>query len=224
MSKGRTIYDEHMNVKDVFLYTAGGILLLSGSFLLARKVILTAKERKVEKKTLKEGSPEAYAKQFKMAFENDGYPGTNMTEFRRLMTSIPSKEFYNAVQKKYQEAYHHPIEKDISSELQSSEFREALSILAAKPDKSGGKLPSTIYLAWAKRLKAAFDKEYGIFPGTDEPAIKQVFFEIPTQSAFAKVADAYLLEYHRALMNDLSHELEFWELPEYMQIIKNKPN
>ena len=212
--------------KNPFWYAAGTILLVGGGFFLVRKIIRTASEKKVEQKSLEEGTPESYAKGLKMAFENDGWPGTNMAEVRRIMTEIPSKEFFKSVQKEYQKLYHHPLNRDISSDLQSSEYREVISIIAAKPDKKikGGIATSYNYLAWAKRLKAAFDKEYGFMPGTDEAAIKQVFFEIPSQSAFLKVAEAYLNEYHASLIDDLKSELEFYEYPDYMKIITNKPN
>jgi hypothetical protein len=225
MTKATTINENGTSAKDVLLYTAGGILLIGGGFFLVRKIVRTVSEKKVEQKSLEEGTPESYAKGLKMAFENDGWPGTKMAEVRRIMTEIPSKEFFKSVQKEYQKLYHHPLNKDISSDLQSSEYREVISILAAKPDKKikGGIATSYNYLALAKRLKAAFDKEYGIFPGTDEPAIKAVFFEIPTQAAFLKVAEAYLNEYHTSLIDDLKGELEFWEYSDYMKIITNKP-
>ncbi len=213
-----------MSAKEVLLYTAGSMLLLGGGFFLVRKIIRTASERNVEKKSLEEGTPETYAKGLKMAFENDGWPGTNMIEVRRILTQIPNKEFFESVRKKYQERYHQPLTSDLSTELQSSEYKEVISIIAAKPSKKSGTAVTYNYLAWAKRLKAAFEKEYGFMPGTDEPAIKQVFFEIPTQEAFLKVAEAYLKEYNTSLISDLKSELEIWEYPDYMKIITNKPN
>jgi hypothetical protein len=96
------------------------------------------------------------------------------------------------------------------------------SILSAKPQKKTAQGVLN-YLAWAKRLKAAFDKMYGFVPGTDEEAIKAVFNEVPTQAAFLKVSEAYLNKYHTSLLDDLKSELEFWEYPEYMNIITSKP-
>jgi hypothetical protein len=217
--------DNNTSGKNPLWFAAGTILLIGGGFFLVRKIVRTVSERKVEMKSLEEGTPETYAKGLKMAFENDGWPGTNMAEVRRIMTEIPDKEFLERVKKKYQERYHRPLNSDLSDELQTSEYKEIISIVAAKPPKKvkAGSAVVYNYLAWAKRLKAAFDKEYGMFPGTDEPAIKQVFFEIPSQSAFLKVADAYLNEYHASLIDDLKSELEFWEYPDYMKIITNKP-
>lgn len=226
MTTSGTINEKGMSAKEVLLYTAGTVLLLGGSFFLVRKIIRTVSERKVEQKSLEEGTPETFAKGLKMAFENDGWPGTNMVEVRRILTQIPDKEFFESVRKTYQQRYHKPLTSDLSDELQSSEYKEVISIIAAKPSKKvkAGTAPTYNYLAWAKRLKAAFDKEYGFIPGTDEPAIKQVFFEIPTRSAFLKVAEAYQQEYRTSLIDDLKSELEFWEYNDYMKIITNKPN
>jgi hypothetical protein len=224
MTKATTINENSMSAKEVLLYTAGGILLIGGGFFLVRKIIHTVSEKNVEQKSLEEGTPEAFAKGLKMAFENDGWPGTKMVEVRRIMTQIPTKPFFDSVKKAYQHRYHRPLNSDLSDELQSSEYKEVLSIITAKPIKKGGMATTYNYLAWAKRLKAAFEKEYGFIPGTDEAAIKAVFFEIPTQAAFLKVAEAYLNEYHTSLIEDLKGELEFWEYADYMKIITNKPN
>lgn len=222
MTKAETISSGKYSAKEILLFTASGIIILGGGFFLVRNLIRKAAEKQVEKNTLKEGTPEAYTKELKMAFENDGWPGTNMQEVRRIFQAIPTKDFFKSVQKKYQERYHRPLNSDLSSELQSSEYSEVMSILAAKPEK---KVAQSVlnYLAWAKRLKAAFDKMYGFIPGTDEAAIKAVFDEIPTQAAFLKVSEAYLNEYHNTLIEDLKGELEFWEYPMYMKIITDKP-
>lgn len=225
MTKAASIAPNKFTAKEILLFTASGIIILGGGFFLVRKIIRTAAEKKVEKNTLEEGTPEALAKSLKMAFENDGWPGTNMQEVRRIFQAIPTKEFFKTVQRKYQERYHKPLNSDLSSELQSSEYSEVTSILAAKPEKKmkAGALPVYDYLSWARRLKAAFDKTYGFMPGTDEAGIKAVFNEIPTQAAFLKLSEAYMNEYHTTLIEGLKSELEFWEYPEYMQIITSKP-
>ena len=100
-----------------------------------------------------------------------------------------------------------------------------LQINAQKPDKTGSKPASVIksYDGWAKRLKAAFDKEYGFVPGTDEDAIKAVFNEIPTQKAFIMTGIVYNKLYGSNMMTDLKGELEMWEYSDYMKIILSKP-
>ena len=117
--------------------------------------------------------------------------------------------------------------RDLKDELKTTEYNEMLAILAAKPDRGNtlttARLSLAQYQSWAKRLKAAFDITYGIFPGTDEPAIKAVFMEIPTQAAFQQVAVVYKNMYGDDLINDLKGELEFWEYGPMMSIISSKP-
>ena len=116
---------------------------------------------------------------------------------------------------------------DLKNELATSEYNEMLAIIAGKPDSVGTNYIAQIgqqqYLAWARRLKAAFDISYWFIPGTDEDAVKAVFLEIPTQAAFEQVAVAYKKENGNDLISDLKSELEFWEYSPYMEIINNKP-
>jgi hypothetical protein len=127
----------------------------------------------------------------------------------------------------YQKLYSTPLYKDMSDELQSTEYNEMLAIIEAKPDRidKKGKNPPVItakhYEEWAKRLKAAFDKTYGPFPGTDEEAVKAVFTEMPTQSAFIETAKAYYKLYNSNMLDDLKDEMNDWQ--DYMKIITSKP-
>jgi hypothetical protein len=116
---------------------------------------------------------------------------------------------------------------DLKDELSTSEYNEMLAIIAGKPDKTDSdhilQIGQQQYLAWAKRLKAAFDISYWFIPGTDEDAVKSVFIEIPTQTDFEKVAVAYKSEFGNDLIGDLKEELEIWEYAPYISIINNKP-
>jgi predicted acetyltransferase len=157
-----------------------------------------------------------------MAFENDGWPGTDTESLRSTLREIPSKEEFAKVVKSYQKLYNGNLIKDMSDELQSTEYNEMLQILAAKPDKKG-QAPSPIaYTAWAKRMKAAFDKEYGFFGGTDAEAIIAVFNEIPTQTAFVKVAVEYKRLYGTNMLEDMKSESEFGQYDDWMKIITAK--
>lgn len=220
-----TAEKEKWSLKEKILYGFGGAIVLAGSFFLGRKIIRKGISNKEENKTLEEGTPATWAKQIKMAFENDGWPGTDMEKLRATLREIPSKEEMNKTGKSYKKLYASSMLSDMSSELQTTQYNEMLSIMAAKPEKKGGKPADTgkQFEEWAKRLKAAFDKTYGPLPGTDEDAIKAVFTEIPTQAAFLQVGKSYYKLYSKNLIEELKGELEAWEYPSYMAIILKKP-
>ena len=218
------ISKDELTTKEVVVYTAGSVLLVGGGIWLISTLVKKAIANKEENSSFEEGTTATYAKGIKMAFENDGWPGTNVMELRRILRTIPSREVFEDVGKSYKKLYGQNLLKDMSDELQSSEYNEMLNIIASKPNKLiAGKAPAHNYSAWAKRLKAAFEKSYGFMPGTDEEAIRAVFVEIPTQSAFNEVANAYVKEYNSNLIDDLKGELEYWEYSDYMSIITKKP-
>lgn len=216
-------------LKEKILYTAGSIAAAFGTFFLGRKILRSAVSTREEKKTFSEDSPATYAKRIKMAFDNDGWFGTNTPELRKVLQEIPSKRSMTQVANSYQKLYSSPLYKDMADELQSTEYNEMLSIINAKPDRIGKKgekqniITAKNYEEWAKRLKAAFDKSYGPFPGTDEEAIVAVFNEIPTQADFIQVAGHYKVLYGTNLLNDLKGESDYGEYSDWMKIILSKP-
>jgi hypothetical protein len=215
---------EGMSLKEKVVYsllTAAGI---TGLIVLGKKFIKNGISNKAHAKSFQDGAPETYAKQIKMAFDNDGYFGTNVEALRNVLIQIKSKAELDKVYKAYQKEYEKNLYKDMSDELTSSEYNEMLGIMAGKPDSTGQRtLTDVQYKAWAKRLKAAFDKTYGFVPGTDENAIKAVFAEIPTQAAFVKVGTAYYLLYGQHVYDALKSELEVYEYTDYMKMITAKP-
>ncbi len=221
--------DEEFSIKETVTYTLLGMVVLGGSFFLGRSLIRKARADSEEKKSYEEGNEAAFAKQLKMAFDNDMWFGwgTDEAAIRKTLQAVPSKDVFRKVINSYQKLYARSLMKDMQDELTSTEYNEMLAIINAKPD-SGNKLLTPMlsqnqYLSWAKRLKAAFDITYGPFPGTDEDAIKAVFMEIPTQAAFGQVALAYKKEYNDDLMKDLQSELEFYEITPMLNIIAKKP-
>ncbi|WP_121355758.1 hypothetical protein [Flavisolibacter nicotianae] len=224
-------YQEHddFTLKEKLTYSIVGLVVLGGSFLLGRSVVRGARATSEQKKTYEDGNAASFAQQLKMAFENDNYFGwgTDEVAIRDVIRKVPSKDYFKQVINSYQKLYARSLMADLKEELTSSEYNEMLAIIAGKPDKITGNYSTILtqqqYLSWAKRLKAAFDITYWFVPGTDEPAIKAVFMEIPTQADFGKVAAAYLKEYGNDLMSDLRSELEFWEFGSMMEIINKKP-
>ena len=209
-------------LKEKILFSLLGVIVVGGTIYIGRKIILNQIANKEENKSFDDGSSATYAKQIKMAFENDGWPGTNTTALRNTLREIPSKDDFSKTVKSYQKLYNSNLLKDMSDELQSTEYNEMLQILAGKPEKKGQVPSSVAYAAWAKRMKAAFDKSYGFLPGTDSDAIIAVFNEIPTQTAFIQVAIEYKKQNGTNMLDDLKGESEFGQYDDWMKIITAK--
>lgn len=224
-----TNHHEGFTPKEIVTYSLLGVVVLGGSFFIGRKLVRRAKSFSEERKTYEEGNEATYAKQLKMAFENDNWFGwgTDEEAVRKTLQLIPSKEYFRKVINSYQKLYSRSLMKDMQEELTSTEYNEMIAIIGAKPDRGNVLKPAVLsaaqYLSWAKRLRAAFKITYGPFPGTDEDAIKAVFMEIPTQAVFQQVAVAYKKEYDDDLMSDLKSELEFYEIGPMLSIIAKKP-
>ena len=229
MNPTSTHTEGDFTTKEKIQYTILGVLVLGGSFFIGRILVRTAKSNTEEKKTYEEGSDATYAKQIKMAFDNDMWFGwgTDESALRKTIRAIPSKDEFRKVINSYQNLYSRSMMKDMQDELTSTEYNEMLAIISGKPERYVRGALQAIgiiqYQSWARRLKAAFDITYGPFPGTDEDAIKAVFMEIPSQVAFTQVGRAYKQEYGKDLISDLKGELEFWEYAPLMQIINTKP-
>ncbi len=215
-----------LTTKEKIQYGLIGLIVLGGAVLIGRKMILRSVANSEELKTFESGSAASFAKQIKMAFDNDGWWGTDTKALRKALREIPSKQEFVQVLDSYSRLYNRSMMRDMQEELKSTEYEEVLAILAAKPEKNGGSpLPvgSAQFLSWAKRLNAAFNIYYGIIPGTDEDSIKAVFMEIPTQTAYQQVAAVYQQVYGNDLTSELKSELEFWEYGPMMQLITSKP-
>lgn len=214
--------NDEMSLREKLLWSVLGAAGVTGLAIVVKKFVINKIEDKAHEKSFEDGTPQTIAKQIKMAFENDGYWGTDVDTLRKVLTEIKSKAQMKKIYDAYTKEYHNNLYKDMSDELQTSEYNEMLQIIAAKPDKEGQAPTTNQYTAWAKRLKAAFDKTYGFISGTDEKAIKAVFNEIPTQTAFIQVGKAYYKEFGENLITVLKGELEVWEYGDYMKIITAK--
>lgn len=217
-----TLKDESWTLKEKIVYGLLAAATVGGTIWIGRKIILNTISNKEELKSFDEGTPATTAKQIKMAFDNDGWWGTNTDALREALISIASQEDWDKVIKSYQKQYNSNLIRDMADELQSTEYNEMMQIINAKPAKKGQAPPATQYRAWAKRLKAAFDKEYGFLPGTDGVAVKVTLDEIPTQAAFVKVGVEYKTLYGTNLFDDLKSEGEFGQYDEWLKIIVNK--
>lgn len=214
--------EQGMSVKEKIIYSAIGLAVLGGGVYFGRKLILNKVANKEENQSFEDGSSATIAKQIKMAFENDGWFGTNTTALRNALRQISSKDEFAKIQKSYQKLYNSNLLKDMADELQSTEYNEMLQIIAGKPPKKGQAPTVNTYDAWAKRLKAAFDKSYGFLPGTDGDAVVAVFNEIPTQTAFIQTAVSFKKLYGTNMLDDMKTEAEFGQYADWMKIITTK--
>jgi hypothetical protein len=212
-----------MSLKAKIGFTILGVVGVAGLVYLGSKVIKKIIAAKSDANSFEEGSAATTAKQIKMAFENDGQFGTDTKALRAILVKVKNRKDLEDVRKEYQKQFNAQLFSDLKSELQSTEYNEMLQIMEGKPEKPG--LPPTAkqYLAWAKRLKAAFDKMYSFIPGTDEAAILAVINELPSQQSFTEVGKAYQREYKRDFIKDFKAELSSGDYYGFMKIVTSKP-
>ena len=220
--RSNTDSDTGLSLGQTLLYTALGVAAAGGLFFLGRKVYRTLASGAEEKRSLDADSAASYAKRVRMAFDNDGWWGTDEEALRQVLREVPSQGHWQQIGASYQRLYGSPLMRDMESELTSSEYAEMIAIIASKPQRPG-QHPDYRYQAeqWAKRLKAAFEDSNWIFPGTDEEAVKAVFSEIPSRSVYQLVEDSYRNMYGSGLEEDLRSEM--WDYRDYLDIITSKP-
>lgn len=217
-----TSENEKWTLKEKMLYGLLTAVGIGGTIWLGTKLIKKTIANKEENKSFDEGTPATTAKQIKMAFDNDGWWGTNVTALREALVSVSSQEDWDKIIKSYNKLFSSNLIKDMSDELQSTEYNEMLQIINAKPKKKGQAPLISPYKAWAKRLKSAFDKEYGFFGGTDGEAIVATLNEMPTQKVFIYTGVEYKKLYGTNLIDDLKSESEFGQYNEWIAIITKK--
>lgn len=121
-------------LKTVVTYSSLGLVTATGLILAARLLIKKIKKSSAEKNSLKEGDPSTYARQLKMAFDNDNWAGwgTNTKMVMQVFTDIPSKSAYQKVQNAYLGLYNKSLNADLESELSSDEYNQVIKILSSK--------------------------------------------------------------------------------------------
>lgn len=122
------------NLKVIAIYSALGVGSATGLFLLAHHFIKKTIANRAQGDSMEEGDPATYAKQLKMAFDNDiafGW-GTNEEAVTRVFEEIPSKVMYSKVQKEYSNMYGRNLNADLEDELSSDEYNELIRILNGK--------------------------------------------------------------------------------------------
>lgn len=122
------------NLKTVVIYSTLGLGSATGLFFLARHFYKRTRANVSQKHSLEEGDPATFAKQIKMAFDNDNYLGwgTNEKVVMQVFNELPSKSMYTKVQKEYSRLYGRSLNADLEDELSSDEYNELIRILNAK--------------------------------------------------------------------------------------------
>jgi len=122
------------NLKTVVIYSTLGLGSATGLFFLARHFYKKTRANISQKHSLEVGDPATFAKQLKMAFDNDNYAGwgTNEQMVIQVFTEMPSKSMYTKVQKEYANLYGRSLNADLEEELSSDEYNELIRVLNAK--------------------------------------------------------------------------------------------
>src|ERR1700677_212208 len=109
-----------LTLKEKILYSLLGIGMVGGGIFFGRKFVLKGVANREEKKSFEDGSSATYAKQLKMAFDNDGWWGTDVEKVRSTFKEIPSKQAFVQVQESYKKLYNTNLTSDLSDELQTT--------------------------------------------------------------------------------------------------------
>jgi len=120
--------------RTVVLYSALGLGAATGIVLLIRHFYKKGKYKTAANNSLEEGNPATYARQLKMAFDNDTWfgAGTNEEMVFQVFNQIPSKASYLKVQKAYSDLYGNELTTDLESELSSEDYNKVINIISAK--------------------------------------------------------------------------------------------
>ena len=70
--KKNTTKDD-LTLKEKLLYSLIGIGIVGGGIFFGKKLVLKGVANREEKKSFEDGTPATFAKQIKMAFDNDGW-------------------------------------------------------------------------------------------------------------------------------------------------------
>ena len=122
------------NLKSIVIYSTLGLGTVTGLFFLARYFYKKTRANVSQRRSLEVGDPATFARQLKMAFDNDNYMGwgTNEKMVLQVFNEIPSKTMYTKVQKEYANLYGRSLNADLEEELSSEEYNELIRILNAK--------------------------------------------------------------------------------------------
>jgi hypothetical protein len=223
-NKEPLLNDTDKKVIRVAAYTLGSALAGAILFFTGRHIYRKTVKTKEQNLSLDDNSQANFAKRLKMAFDNNGWWGTDVEAVRKVFTDLKSKDEFSETIKSYKKLYTRNLVEDLTDELTTSEYYEVQNILASKPDKTGQHQVFNFEKAkkFAKRFKAAFDYTVMGMPATDKGALTQVLIEIPSKQIFELVKLAYKSLYGTFLESDLDSELDLFDFS-WKDMMKQKP-
>jgi hypothetical protein len=214
-----------------------GIVIGAGiGLFVVGKVVRNARYNKALAKTDDTADPAYFAQRILEAFNPDspfGW-GTDEVQLRKTIQAVPHRKFWDQVKVEYHKLSRgRNLLRDLESELSRTEKREISLILSQLPkdareaaNHDPRQVTTAKLQAWAMRIKAAADYEYGpLWPyGTDEDAIYAVLDELPTAATLCALDRIYRRLYHKSVFRELTDELDSSELARVYRIIMNKPD
>jgi len=132
MKKSRA--ERTQDLKEVAVYSALAVGSAATVYFVLRHFYKKIQFNSSQKHSIQEGDPATYAKQLKMAFDNDNYMGwgTNVKAVTKVFEELPSKKMYERVQKEYNKLYARSLNADLEDELNSDEYNKMIRLLNAK--------------------------------------------------------------------------------------------
>lgn len=188
----------------------GGVALAGVGYLVVRKAIRVHKDKKESRKGFDMSEAASFAKRINQAFWNDNWFGTNEVKLRKVLTDIPTWEFWLAVSKSYEDQFQSVLADDLEDELDTTEFDEMMEIVnRLKVPKSN---LNEHVRSWNERLRNAWDVSCWLFPCTDEDAAYSVLKDIKKMpdpfAALSRLEDYYHDENGISLQDEAESEME----------------
>ncbi len=184
------------------------------------------RENKTRDDSLEEGTSEDYANRIKMAFDNDGWWGTDVPALRVVMLDIPNIRVWENIKKDFRKlsAGAHLLT-EMEKELTKTEWLEMQAIFSTLPSGSSGESGRTFDAgSIAKRINAAVNNVwFGFWTDVDNDAIDKALVEVPTKRDWEDVKDAYQRKYTADLEDVLDDALWEWYGEDWEAVIESKP-
>lgn len=184
-------------------------------------------ERRERADSLEDGTASSYANRLQMAFDNDGWWGTNVPAVRRVLLDIPNADLWKGVIKSYRNITKgSDLLTDMQDELTTTEWLEMQAIFSTLPAGSGsGTLRQFNPLSIAKRINAAIKNVwFGFWEDVDNDAVDKALEEVPTKRDWRDVATSYLQEFSVRIEDDLNAALWKWYGEDWEAVIQAKPD